>query len=603
VIGLGQFLTELKRRKVFRAAVGYSVGMLAVVEAADLVLPRLGIADSVVTVVLVAALAGFPVVVILAWLYELTPDGLVRTSASKGGLGSSPYLVSVLAIAVVVACGALIMRRQPFASADTPSRMGTSARSLAVLPFEDMSASRDQAWFGEGVAEEILAGLTRIPGLAVVARQSSFALRDAPLADIAGELNVTHVLSGSVRTEGSRARIRAQLTEVASQAEVWSREFQPELTSVLDAQEEIARAVVDVLEIEFGAIQAEAIMSASTRDPIAHEHYLRGLRLWNRRSESSILSSIDHFSEAVDADPDYAAAWAGLAYAHLVLPEYSPTADVQLARDRSATAARRALAIDADQPDALTAMGWGRMIHHYDWRGAEEFIARALRMDSTNVNALHWQSHVLSWQSRHGEAVHLARRAIELDPLSAIMRQNLAFILMEAREYEEGLQEAERALGLEPDFEPSLQFRWNVNTRIGRFEVAATDLETWLASTGRDAVAARELAAAFRTAASTFRNTRRPGRLPTELMNRLQPGLEVSGQLYASVGDRDAALAILERGYRERAGARSLLSIGINPLYDFMGDDPDFLALLERVGLDGSDAVDPGDVDQPRDIS
>jgi TolB-like protein/Tfp pilus assembly protein PilF len=603
VIGLGQFLTELKRRKVFRAAVGYSVGMLAVVEAADLVLPRLGIADSVVTVVLVAALAGFPVVVILAWLYELTPDGLVRTSASKGGLGSSPYLVSVLAIAVVVACGALIMRRQPFASADTPSRMGTSARSLAVLPFEDMSASRDQAWFGEGVAEEILAGLTRIPGLAVVARQSSFALRDAPLADIAGELNVTHVLSGSVRTEGSRARIRAQLTEVASQAEVWSREFQPELTSVLDAQEEIARAVVEVLEIEFGAIQADAIMSASTRDPIAHEHYLRGLRLWNRRSESSILSSIDHFSEAVDADPDYAAAWAGLAYAHLVLPEYSPTADVQLARDRSATAARRALAIDADQPDALTAMGWGRMIHHYDWRGAEEFIARALRMDSTNVNALHWQSHVLSWQSRHGEAVHLARRAIELDPLSAIMRQNLAFILMEAREYEEGLQEAERALGLEPDFEPSLQFRWNVNTRIGRFEVAATDLETWLASTGRDAVAARELAAAFRTAASTFRNTRRPGRLPTELMNRLQPGLEVSGQLYASVGDRDAALAILERGYRERAGARSLLSIGINPLYDFMGDDPDFLALLERVGLDGSDAVDPGDVDQPRDIS
>ncbi|HSG08278.1 MAG TPA: tetratricopeptide repeat protein [Longimicrobiales bacterium] len=591
MIGLGHVLTELRRRKVFRAAVGYSVGALAVVEAADLVLPRLGISDSVVTVILVAALLGFPVAVTLAWLYELTPDGLVRTSASEVGLGSSPYLVSLLAIAIVVGCGALIVRRQLFEPPSPSVAARTGTRSLAVLPFEDMSASRDQAWFGEGVAEEILAALTRVPNLSVVARQSSFALRDAPLADIAGQLGVTHVLSGSVRTEGSRARIRAQLTEVASHAEVWSRDFQPELTSVLDAQEEIARAVVGALEIELGAIQTGSIMSASTHNPMAYEHYLRGLRLWNRRSESDILSSVDHFRQAVEADSGYAAAWAGLAYAHLVLPEYSPTADVQLARDQSARAAERALAIDANQPDALTAMGWGRMIHHYDWSGAEEFIAHALRVDPTNVNALHWQSHVLSWQGRHGEAVRLARRATEIDPLSVVMRQNLAFILMEAGEYEEGLREAERALAREPNFEPSLQFRWSVNTRLGRFDAAAEDLEMWLTGTGRDPVAARALAAAFRTGASGFRDANRPGRLPAELVSRLQPGLEVSGQLYASVGDKATTLGILEQAYRERAGARSLLSIGINPLYDFMRDDPDFLDLLGRVGLASSDAV------------
>jgi TolB-like protein/Tfp pilus assembly protein PilF len=596
-------LTELRRRKVFKAAVGYSVGALAVVEAADLVLPRLGMSDTVVTVILIAALLGFPIAVTLAWLYELTPEGLVRTSASESGLGSTPYVMSLIVIAVVLGSGALIVRRHPFAAPATIQAVGTSTRSLAVLPFEDMSASGDQAYFGEGVAEEILAGLTRLPGLRVVARQSSFALRDASLPDIADQLGVTHVLSGSVRTEGSRARIRAQLTEVASQAEAWSRDFQPELSSVLDAQEEIARAVIDALEIELGEIHAGAIMSASTRDPIAHEHYLRGLRLWNRRSEPAILSAIDHFREAVEADPDYSAAWAGLAYAHLVLPEYSPTADVRLARERSAAAAQRALEIDGDQPDALTAMGWGRMIHHYDWQGAEELIARALRVDSTNVNALHWQSHVLSWRGRHEGAVHLARRAAELDPLSAIMRQNLAFILMEAGEHEEGMREADRALAHDPSFEPSLQFRWNVNTRMGRFDAAARDLETWLVSIGRDAVAARELAAAFRSAASDFHDGSRSGQLPEELMDRLQPGLEVSGQLYASVGDKVATLEVLERGFRERAGARSLLSIGINPLYDFLRDDPGFLDLLERVGLDSSEAADREDADQRRTVS
>jgi TolB-like protein/tetratricopeptide (TPR) repeat protein len=585
LIALGRFLTELRRRKVFRAAVGYAVGALAVVEAADLVLPRLGASEAVVTVILFVAILGFPVAVTLSWLFELTPDGLVRTSPAEGRLGSAPYVMSLLAIAVVIGCGVLIMRRQPFAKPTTTAAVSSTDRSLAVLPFEDMSASGDQAYFGEGVAEEILAGLTRLPGLRVVARQSSFALRDAPLADISDQLGVTHVLSGSVRTEGSRARIRAQLTEVSGQTEVWSRDFQPELSSVLDAQEEIARAVVDALEIELGEIHTGSIMSASTRVPIAHEHYLRGLRLWNRRSESTILSAIDHFEEAVKADPDYAAAWAGLAYAHLVLPEHSPSADVQLARDRSAAAAQQALEIDPDQPDALTAMGWGRMIHHYDWAGAEELIARALRMDPTNVNALHWQSHVLSWLGRHEEAIRLARQTVESDPLSVIMRQHLAFILMEAREYEEGLREAERTLAREPNFEPSLQFKWNVNTRMGRLDEAAADLESWLVSIGRDAVAARELAGIFLSSVKMFRDEGRPGEIPTDLMDRLQPGLEFSGQLYASVGDRAGTLEILERGYRERAGSRSLLSIGINPLYDFMRDDPDFQDLLERVGL------------------
>ncbi len=570
-------------------AVGYAVVALAVIEAADLVLPRLGVADSVITILLALALVGFPFAVGFAWFYDVTPDGVVRTDPLPSGPQKGvriPYLAAVASLLVIASVGWWLGSGRFTHSEQSSAMPPTESRSLAVLPFRDMSPSGDQQWFGEGLAEEILGALARVPDLRVVARESSFALEGATIGEIGERLGVTHVLSGSVRTEGNRVRIRAQLTEVEGEGGVWSRDFQPELTSVLDAQEEIARAVVDALEVELAALGSVAIMSASTSNPIAYENYLRALRLWNRRSEPDILLAIDHLGQAVSLDPDYAAAWAGLAYALLVLPEYSPNADVEWARTESTAAAMRALEIDPDQPDALTAMGWVRMIHYYDWAAAKEYMERALSLDPSNVNALHWLSHVLSWSGRSQEALVLARRAAELDPLSPVIRTNLAFILMEAREYEEGLRQLEIVLDSDPNFGVGMRTVWNINTRMGRHEAAAEALETWLVRTGRDAAAASELAAEFLVARKNWVESGQQQRLSGELVDRLQPGLEVSGQLYASVGDRDTTLEQLERGYRERAGSRSLLGAKINPLYDFLRDDPAFVDLLRRLGLD-----------------
>lgn len=261
----------------------------------------------------------------------------------------------------------------------------------------------------------------------------------------------------------------------------------------------------------------------------------------------------------------YAAAWAGLAYAYLVLPEYSPTADVERVRSQSESAAGKALDIDLYQPDALTAAGWVRAIHHYDWEGAEERIARAGKADSTNVNALHWQSHVVSWQGPHDEAIAPARRATELDPLSAILRQNLAFILMEAGPHEEALRELERVLSTEPSLGISYRPVSNINTRMGRYDEAGEALESWLVSSGRDAVAAAAPSdACHGRCATRFARTGQPRSLPRELVERLQPGVEVAGQLCAAVGEREATLELLEQAHRERAGSCNLLSMRVN---------------------------------------
>ncbi len=583
-----RFLNELRRRNVYRVAVVYAVSGLAVVEAADLMLPRLGFADSAVTFIVVVVLLGLPPVAVLAWAYESTPEGIVRTKPVDPPATPTRGLWRAAAGALVVVAGVgwwLLAARGT--AADTPQPgAAVEAKSIAVLPFRDMSPSGDQRWFSEGLAEEILGALARVPDLRVAARQSSFALSDATIGEIGDQLGVTHVLSGSVRTEGDRARIGAQLTEVESQRALWSRDFRPELTSVLDAQEEIARAVVDALEVELGSIGEAQLMMASTASPVAHEEYLRGLQLWDRRSEPDVLSAIDHFRHAVELDSTYAAAWAGLAYAYLVLPEYSPTADVERVRNQSESAAARALSLDPEQPDALTAMGWGRMIHHYDWQGAEDLIGQALAVDSTNVHALHWRSHVSSWQGRHAEAVALARKATELDPLSSIMRQNLAYILMEARQYSEALRELDRVLSAEPSFTISHRTIWNINTRMGRYERAAGALTAWLVRTGRDAAAVTELSREFAEAAARFGEMGQPGTFSGELVDRVQPGLEIAGQLYAAVGDRETTLELLEQAYRERSGARSLLSVKVNPLFEFMRDDPRFQQLVRRVGLE-----------------
>ena len=586
---LNRFLAELKRRKVYRVAVGYSISALAVVEASELVLPRLGFSEQAVTILLFAAMLGFPLAIVLAWAYEVTPEGVVPELSTVRVSGSgkiAPYAASAATAVIVGGIGWwLLAGRATSPVAGRGFSVLGGVKSIAVLPLRDLSQAGDQDWLGHGLAEEILVALSKVPDLRVVARESSFALADRTIDEIGERLAVTHVLSGSVSTRGNTVRINAQLVEVAGERMIWSRAFQPELGSVQDVQERIARAVVDALELELGTISGSALMSASTTDPVAHENYLRGLQLWDRRSEPEILSAINHFRVAVDLDPAYAAAWAGLSYAYLVLPEYSPTADVGRVREQSAAAAARALEIDEEQPDALTAMGWGRMVHEYDWDRAEGLIGRALVLDSTNVNALHWQSHVISWQGRHAEAIALARAATSIDPLSSIMRSNMAYILMEAREYEEALRELEQVLRLEPNFTSSYRNIWNINTRMGRIPEASQALEAWMTRTGRDAGAARELAVEFARAARDFRQTGRSNQLSSALLDRLRLGLAIEGQLHAAVGDVENTLAVLQQAYRERAGARSLLSVRVNPLYDFMREEPRFLELVRLVGL------------------
>ena len=354
---------------------------------------------------------------------QADPGAGARTAPKIHALRMVPTLLvaSGLGLALV---GAFVIPRLRSASTGSQLEERQSLRlSIAVLPFRDMSPNGDQAWFGEGLADEIMSALTRLPGLRVVARTSSFSFRDSPIATIGDALAVGTVLEGSVRRDGDQMRIEARLVNVADESSLWSQSFRTRLTSVFDVQDSIARSVVTALQVELGTFNVSSLAFAATADPAAHEQYLRGRFRWNQRNEAGLLAALEHFHRAVELDSSYAAAWAGLGDTYLVLPDYSATASPEVMLRESEAALAQALRLDPDLPEALTTAAWGRLIHHYDWTGAEDLLGQALAVDSTSVGALHWMSHVLSWQGRHEEAAALIA---EVEHAAARARKSIA---------------------------------------------------------------------------------------------------------------------------------------------------------------------------------
>jgi tetratricopeptide (TPR) repeat protein len=265
----------------------------------------------------------------------------------------------------------------------------------------------------------------------------------------------------------------------------------------------------------------------------------------------------------------------------MLLPEYDPGIDLKLVQEQSVAAAARALALDTDLPEALATMAWNHLIHDYDWNEAEALLRRALSIQSNNTSALHWLSHVLSWQGQHAEAIRLAERAVEVDPMSPLMRLNRSYIYMDSGAFDRAIELATEGRKRDPDYPEWMGNLWLTYLRAGRPAEAAKAMQEWAAATRRKPEVMDQIGGLF----VRHQETGEPVHLDPDLARRGEFGLEDLGQVYAAVGDADGTIDALDRAVRERSGSRSILSMRVNPLYDFIRDDPRFLALMERVGL------------------
>ena len=451
-------IAEFRRRSVFRVAAGYAVVAWLLAQAAGVLESSLGLPDWFDTLVVSLLLLGFPVALILAWAFEVTPDGVHRAAPGEGPPPSRNRIVDFALLGALGVVGVLIVGDRLLPSAGAPSdapRASADApvaiNSLAVLPFADFSAAQDQAYLGDGIAEELLNVLARTTGLRVASRTSAFTFRErqASAGEIAEALGVEHVLEGSVRKQGDQIRITAQLIDARTDEHLWSNTYDREMTAenVFAVQDEIARAIVQELQGRTDLLPDEEIPTASTA---AYEAYLRGNEIIVARTPETIRSAITAYIEAVAADPTYADAWLGLSIAYGRAASYTTLGHEDMIA-RSLALLDRAEAFDPSNPAVHAARGWATV----EIAGAKAAFEKALALDPNDVDALRGLGRLQAQIGYPESGLAMIDRAIERDPLNPIIHVNRGAPLDELGRRGEAIASMRRALELEPDMQPA----------------------------------------------------------------------------------------------------------------------------------------------------
>jgi adenylate cyclase len=569
------FLQELRRRRVVRVALIYGAAAFVVLQAADILVPALHLPAWTMTfMVVLLAIALLPALV-LAWIVDLTPDGIeITPPAGVPARAAQPVLLSRMAVivpATLLLVGVMLAAAAVLRDVPVPGEVhsGTRTASVAVLPFTDLSDDRSQEYFGDGIAEELLNTL-RSADVDVASRTSSFAFkgRSMSVRQIAQELGVDHVIDGSVRKAGNRLRITAQVIDVRSDRQLWSQTFDRDADDIFRIQDEIAQAVATALRVRFAA---PAAAPSGTSDAEAYDLYLLGLYYWNQRTPDGLMRALDMFRAATARDSAFARAWAGLSFTWYVLPEYAGY-DATRARTLGREAAERAVRLDPASAEARTALAAALSLAD-DVAGALREYDRAVALDPRFPTAHHWRGILLTGMGDLAAGEAALREARRLDPASLPIQGFLAELLDMRGHTRAALTETEAVLGRAPAYRNALINAFVFGAQLGRAQEFEPRLRDYL----RVIDEAPEQAAAI--VAGVEEPRLRPQAVATVesiVARRTEPGDRYYlAMLLALLGAREPAIALLV------ADPEWYLLID-RSVFDFVRDDPRVQALQAR---------------------
>ena len=470
---------------------------------------------------------------------------------------------------------------------NSPASATTSTadlKSIAVLPFANMSAAKENEYFSDGITEEILNALARTPGLRVAARTSAFSFKgkNESVQRIGEALKVGVVLEGSVRREGKKLRITAQLISVADGFHLWSDTLDRQAEDVFAIQSEVAQKVTEVLMVKLLAGGSSNAPLAGTDNLEAYDLYLRGRHFWNLRTGDDVQRAVGLFQQATEKDPKFAAAYAGLAASYVLLPEYAAV-PMREAIPKARAAARRALELDGRLAEAHAVLGscaW----HDWDLVGAEQEYQRALSLNPNHATSHHWYSMLLGFRfGKTDEALAEIRKARALDPLSPVIQCTIAVLLCHAGRDDEALVEADKALQLAPDFPLALVSRGMVFLAQKKIPEAIVEFEKVREKTGDTPFALGNLGHAYARAGRTNEARQILEKLKSLSASGSSASWEI-GLVYGGLGDLDQAWVWYERLVESRD--EDPRAWKYSPLYADLVKDPRYAALLKKFGLD-----------------
>jgi TolB-like protein/Tfp pilus assembly protein PilF len=469
-------VSELRRRNVLRMAVLYAVAAWLIMQVAEVLIELAKLPDQIGPIVLGLLAVGFPISLIFSWFYEITPEGITL----EKDVDRSESITHVTGrrldfIVISLLCAAVIL----FAY-DKWWTGGPPEKSIAVLAFENMSGDPDQEYFSDGISEELLNLLAQIPELTVISRSSAFSFKgkDVAIPTVAEQLNISHVLEGSLRKVGNRVRITAQLIEASSDSHLWSESYDRELNDIFAVQDEISTAIVGALKEHLG-LQVEAaprVVAAANTE--AHDAYLRGRYLVAQRTRATINNAVREFEKAISLDSDYALAHAELAIASLLQTQWSGDLTVTEATARAAPHAERAMDLDPTLAEAHAAIGLFLEFQRSP-RDALTHYEHAIRINPNYAIVYTWMGSVLNeWFGRYAEAFLMLERALRLDPLSIPGKYIYIYALIERDRLAEADRELEKLASISPiAYADLLSARTSVSGKWANF--ALPRLDAW----------------------------------------------------------------------------------------------------------------------------
>jgi serine/threonine protein kinase/Tfp pilus assembly protein PilF len=469
--------------------------------------------------------------------------------------------------------------------APTPTARPASAKdqSIVVLPFTNMSSDPENEFFADGITEEIINALAQIEDLRVAARTSAFSFKGkhVDLRTVGERLNVTTVLEGSVRKSGNRLRIMAQLINVADGYHLWSERYDRELQDIFEVQDEIAKTIADRLKVTLGAGRQNPLVRAGTKNLEAYQLYLKGRFHWNKRTPDGLQKAIEYFREAIEKDPDYALAYTGLAdtYNMASFLNVFPPADVM---PKAKTAAATALEIDDGLAEAHVSLGYASFTYDWDWTAAGSHFRQALGANPSYVRNHAFYPLYLSSLGRFEEAVAVAKRALDLDPVSPGVSHVLAVQLYLSRQFDQAIQQCHKTVELDPNYAVAYAMLGQAYASKGLYREALPDLDKYLALSRGGAASLALFGYAHARLGERNEALRMLEELRALAKRSFVPAFSFA-LIYAGLEDKDQAFTWLEKACEERFNR--LAYVNVEALWDPLRSDPRFAELLRRIGI------------------
>jgi TolB-like protein/DNA-binding winged helix-turn-helix (wHTH) protein/Flp pilus assembly protein TadD len=517
----------------------------------------------------------------IAPVTEAGDDRAEVEPAADPGLISRPaparrwWLLSAGALVVLVALAMKVgVSRQP----------GTKPiESLAVLPLENLSHDPEQDYFADGMTEELITALAKVSALRVISRTSVMQYKGTkkPIPQIARELNVDAVLEGTVTQDQGRVRITTQLIRAAPEQHLWAEKYEGSLSEVLTVQDEVAKAVVREIQIKVTPRERTLLAKRSTQNAEAYQLYLKGRYYWNRRTEQSLKRAIEYFHQAIDMDPGYSLAYAGLTDCYAIYATYRVESP-QVAGPKAKAAATRALEIDDTLANAHASFGMIKMQYDWDWAGAERELRRSIELDPNYATAHQWLSNCLAATGRTEQAIASCGRAQQLDPLSMIINGDLGFFLFVARRYDEAIEQVRTALEIDPSF---AQGHWSLGLpyeQKAMYQKASFEFQKVFELSGTTPRTLGCLGHAYGLSGDRQRALQTLADL-RELSKRHYVSASDFAMIYLGLGDKEHALQWLEKGLEDRPWG--MVFMRVDPRFDGLRADPRFANLLLRMKL------------------